>query len=775
MGQFGVGQAVRRKEDLRLLTGRGNYLDDMTLPDQAYAHILRSPHAHARIIAIDTSAATAAPGVVAVLTAADLETDGIGDVPCLAPVKSRDGSKMFVPPKPLLASGRVRHVGDAVALIVADSGAAARDAAELIAVDYEALPAVTGTKAAVELGAPAVWDEAPGNVAFDWELGDKAATDKAFSRAAHVAALDLVNQRIVVNSIEPRGVIGEYDPDARQYTVYTPSQHVHMARDIIADMLGTEKDNVRVVAGDVGGGFGMKVFVYPEHGLMPWAAKRVGRPVRWASDRAEAFLSDTQGRDHVTHAELALDGDGKFLAFRVSTLSNLGAYVSNFAPMVATVTGSRLLTGLYEVGTAYVNVKGVHTHTVWVDAYRGAGRPEASYIVERLVDLAAQETGRDPAELRRRNLVPAANIPYEAPLGITYDSGDFVQNLDGSLDQADWAGFEARRKQSEASGRLRGIGIAVYVEAAAGGPNEHCEVLFEDGGTITVLIGTLTNGQGHATSYSQVLEDALGVPFDKINVIQGDTARVATGGGTGGSKSMMLGGAALTDAAEKIIDKGTKIAAHMLEAAEADIDFSKGVFSIVGTDRRLTIAEVASAAKNQAHLPDGIEPGLDTKGASSVEFGTYPNGCHVCEVEIDPDTGTCTLQRYTVVDDFGRVINPLLVEGQVHGGIVQGAGQALLEQCVYDSASGQLVTGSFMDYTMPRADDFPHFSFDTNEILCTTNPMGIKGAGEAGTVGALGAVINAIVDALKGYGVRHVEMPATPERIWQILRDARAA
>jgi len=542
----------------------------------------------------------------------------------------------------------------------------------------------------------------------------------------------------------------------------------------LAGILNISPESLRVVSPDVGGGFGMKVFIYPEQGLVLWAAKRVGRPVKWASERTEAFVSDIQGRDHVTHAEIAMDANGKFQAIKVSSTSNMGAYLSNFAPMIATIAGSHLLTGLYDFAAAYIEVHGVFSNTIWVDAYRGAGRPEASYIIERLVDTAARDLGIDPAELRRRNLVPAAKMPYTSAFGTTYDSGDFAANLEDALKLADLDGFARRRFESESRGKLRGIGLNCYVEAAAA-MDESAEVVFEDDETVTILIGTLTNGQGHATTYSQVLEDALGIPFESINLVQGDTARIATGNGTGGSRSMMVGGAALTNAADKIIEKGTKIAAHMLEAAEADIEFADGTFSIVGTDRKLNIAEVAVAAEDAANLPDGVEPGLDTKADANVAAGTFPNGCHICEVEVDPDTGAVQIVSYTVVVDFGRVVNPQLLAGQVHGGIVQGAGQALMEGCRYDPDSGQLVTGSYMDYCMPRADNFPSFSLDVNEVLCTTNPMGIKGAGEAGTVGALGATINALVDALSGFGIRHIEMPATSERVWRAIQDAKAA
>jgi aerobic carbon-monoxide dehydrogenase large subunit len=774
MGQFGVGQAVRRKEDNRLLTGGGRYLDDVTFDGQSYAYFVRSPHAHAKIGGIDSADAAAASGVIGIFTAKDLEAENIGGIPCLAVLTSRDGSKMAQPPHNLLASDRVRTVGDAVAVVVAETAKQAKDAADLVMVDYDVLPSVTDTADALKSKAT-IWDEAPNNQVFDWENGDREAVDAAFGQAAHVTKVDLINNRVVVASMEPRGALGQYDEKSGRYTLHTPCQHVHMMRDMVSGALGAEADQVRVVSPDVGGGFGMKVFVYPEQCIMPWLAKKTGRPVKWTSERTEAFVSDTQGRDHVTHAELAMDKDGKFLALKVKNISAMGAYLSNFAPMVATMAGTGLLTGLYDIPSAYVNVVGVFTNTVSIDAYRGAGRPEASHIIERLVDSAAQDIGMDPAEIRRRNLIPSSKLPFAAPLGPNYDSGEFAANMDAAMKLADWSGFEARRASSAKEGKLRGIGMACYVEAAAGAPNENVELIFEDDGSVTVLIGTLTNGQGHATSYSQVLEEMLGLPFDRINVVQGDTDKVKTGGGTGGSKSMMLGASAIKHASEQIIEKGKKIAAHMLEAAESDIEFGDGVFSIVGTDRRLTIGEVATAAKDQANLPDGVDAGLDTRAGSDVNSGTYPNGCHVCELDVDRDTGEVTLINYVVVDDFGKVINPLLVAGQVHGGIVQGVGQVLLENCVYDAESGQLVTGSYMDYAMPRADNFPGFTLEFNEVLCKTNPMGIKGAGEAGTVGALGCVTNALVNALQDMGITHVEMPATAERLWRLMDEAKAA
>ena len=771
MGQFGVGQAVRRKEDLRLLTGGGRYLDDINVPGQAYAYILRSPHAHAKILSIDTAEAKKSAGVVAILTGKDVLADKLGGVPCLAKMPSKDGKAMVDPGRPLLVADRVRFVGDYVALVIAETYKQAKDAAEQIVVDYAVLPAIIDTAKANKPGAPAVWDQAPDNRVFHWHNGDEQKTKDAFAKAAKVVKLDLVNQRVVVASMEPRGALGQYDTATGRYTIHTPCQNVHMIQRLMAGCLNDKTENVRIVSPDVGGGFGMKVFAYAEQALMPWAAKKVGRAVKWTSDRSEAFLSDTQGRDHVTHAELAIDKDGKFLAVKVSNISNMGAYLSNFAPAVATQAGTGMMVGVYDIPAAYVEVLGVFTNTTFIDAYRGAGRPEASHVIERLVDIAAMELGISPIELRRRNFIKPAQMPYKTQLGHNYDSGDFFKTLDAGLKFADWDSFPQRKAEAAARGKLRGIGLAYYVECAAGG-DEHAEIKFEGGGKVTLLVGTLTNGQGHATSYAQVLEDLLGVPFGDITLVQGDTDRIPNGNGTGGSKSMMLGASVIKKAADKIVEKGKKIAAHMLEAAETDIEFADGTFRIAGTDRKLSIAEIAAKSKDKANLPEGMEPGLDTRDKSDVHAGTYPNGAHVCEVEIDPETGVTEVVSYAVMDDFGKVVNPLLIAGQVHGGLAQGIGQVLLEHCIYDNETGQLLTGSYMDYAMPKADSMPSFKLAFNNVPCTTNPFGIKGAGEAGTVGALGCVVNGIVDAVKHLGIKHVEMPATPERMWRLINGA---
>lgn len=773
MGQFGVGQPVRRKEDVRLLKGNGKYLDDLKLENELYAVIVRSPHAHAKINSIDTSIAENKLGVVAVYTAKHLKEDNIGGIPCLAKVKSKDGQDMANPIRPLLAEKFARYVGDYVAIVFGESHKIAKDAAELVDVDYEVLPSTIDTANANNEDSPLVWSEYPRNRVFDWENGDEKKTNDAFAQAKNVCEIEMINNRIVCNSMEPRGAIATYDSETESYTLRTPCQHVHLMRDLISKALKIDKDKMRVISPDVGGGFGMKVFVYPEQGLVTYAAKKLGRPIKWVSDRSEAFLSDNQGRDHVIKAAIATDENGKILAIKVNCISNMGAYLSNFAPMIATLAGTIMMTGLYDIPTAYVNVIGVFTNTIPIDAYRGAGRPEASHVIERLVDKAAQSLKIGKDEIRRLNLIPKSKIPYKTVLGPEYDSGNFTKNLDDALDLADFRNFNNRKIKSKEVGKLRGIGIACYVEAAAGAPNENVEIIFEDDGTVTVLVGTLTNGQGHATAYSQVLEELLGIDYEKINVVEGDTKLIATGGGTGGSKSMMLAAAAMKHASDSIIEKSKKIAAHLMEASSADINFENGIFTIVGTDRKMTIAEIAKASKDQANIPQDLETGLDTKAGSEVDNGTYPNGCHVCELEIDKDTGEVDIIKYCVVDDFGKIINPLLVEGQVHGGIVQGVGQVLMEHCQYNSENGQLITGSFMDYAMPRADNFPFFVLGFNEVLCTKNPLGIKGAGEAGTVGALGCVVNALVNALEDYGVSHIEMPATPEKLWKTINSER--
>jgi carbon-monoxide dehydrogenase large subunit len=773
MKQFGIGQPVRRVEDRRFITGHGNYVDDIQRPRQSYAFMLRSPHAHARIAAIDAAAARSAPGVLAVFTGEDLARDGIGPIPCLSAVTNRDGSPSVLPPHPAIARGRVRHVGDTVAMVVAGSAGAARDAAELITVDYEPLPASVETTHALDPGQPQVWDEAPGNLCFDWEVGDRAAVERALAGARHRVSLELVNNRVVVNSMEPRGAIGEYDSGEDSYTLWSSTQGSHFLRNLLADSVFKIPENrIRVVTRDVGGGFGMKLFLYPEHILVLWAAKKVGRPVKWTPDRADAFMTDTQGRDNVTRLELALDDELRFQALDVGLVANMGAYLSNFAPEIPTASGAVMHSGVYAIPAIHVGVKGVFTNTVPVDAYRGAGRPEAAYAIERLVDYAARQLGVAPEELRRRNFIKPEAMPYQTALGLNYDSGEFARNLDQALAAADLAGFPARRAEARARGRYRGLGQAVYIEQSGFPPDEFAELRFDQSGTLTILMGTQSSGQGHQTAYTQLAAERLGIDPDKVRVLQGDTAAISFGRGTGGSRSIPVGGASLVQAADKLIAKGRRIAAHLFEAAEADVEFADGVFSVAGTDRQLGIEEVARAAFDPARQAPGVEPGFDESGHFTPPQPTFPNGCHVCEVEIEPDTGHIKILRYLVVDDFGTVINPLLLAGQVQGGVAQGVGQAMLERTVFDPETGQLLTGSLTDYCIARAEDLPAIEFAYNIVPCRTNPLGVKGAGEAGAIGAPPAVVNAVVDALNELGITHLDMPLTPERVWQAIHSA---
>jgi carbon-monoxide dehydrogenase large subunit len=776
MAKFGMGQAVRRTEDLRLLTGKGRYTDDISLPRQAYGYVLRSPHAHARIAALDVQAARRAPGVLAVLTAAELAADRLGTLLCPIPLDTRNGKPMVKPTRPLLQGDFVRYVGDPVAFIVAEALQQARDAAELVEVQYETLPATVSTAGAVEKGAPRVWKEAPGNLCFDWEIGDSKATEAAFAKAKRVIRLDLVNNRVVPSSMETRGALADYDAEADRLTLYTSSQGSHGLRDAFAgEVLNIPPAKLRVVTPDVGGGFGMKIFPYPEQGLVLWAAKRLGRPVKWTSERSEAFVSDIHGRDNVSTAELALDESGKFLAIRVSTIANLGAYLSQYGPYIPTLAGAAMFTAVYGFAAAHVAVQGVFTNTVPIDAYRGAGRPEAAYLVERLVDHAARELGLAPDEIRRRNFIPASAMPYRTALGLRYDTGDFAHVMEEAMRRADWSGFVARRAASDRAGKRRGIGLAYYIEVCGGGEDEFAHVRFERDGTVSIMVGSMSNGQGHETAFAQLAADRLGIDIARIRVVQGDTELIESGRGTGGSRALPVQGSAVVKTADLVIAKAKRIAAHLLEANELDVEFKEGVFAIAGTDRRLSIDEVARAAFDPAKLPKGMSPGLEDKARHKPAAATYPNGCHICEVEVDEGTGAVEVLRYTVVDDFGAVVNPMMLEGQVHGGIAQGLGQALLEHTVYDEESGQLLSGSFMDYDMPRADDLPAIAFHTENIPSTANPLGVKGAGEAGAIGAPPAVINAVVDALAPLGVRHIDMPATPERVWRAIQAARPA
>ncbi len=787
MADGGIGDPVRRKEDYRFLTGAGTYTDDMERPNQTHAAIVRSPHAHAKIRSIDTAPALAAPGVVAVFTGADMTADGVGSLPCGWGITQPDGNEMNEPPHPVLQSDRVRHVGDPVAVVIAESSAAAREAAELVGIDYQELPAAATTGEAAADGTAQLHDEAPGNLCFDWEIGDAAAVADAFAKAAHVTTLDLVNTRMVTNAMEPRSAIGEYDAGTDRYTLYTTSQAPHVVRLLMgAFVLNIPEHKLRVVAPDVGGGFGSKICHYAEEALVTWASRKVGRPVRWTAERSESFQSDVQGRDHVSHAELALDADGKFLALRVVTTANLGAYLSTFGPLVPTFLYGTLLAGQYATPAIHGTVKAVFTNTAPVDASRGAGRPEAAYLIERLVDKAADETGIDPADLRRRNLIAADAFPYQTPVAFAYDSGRYADALDAALDKGDYAGFEARRAEAETRGKLRGIGLAAYIEACGPAPSavagalgaraglyEAAEVRFHPTGSVTVFTGSQSQGQGHETTFAQLVCDRLGVPVENVEVVHGDTDRIPFGMGTYGSRSLAVGGSAIAKAMDKIVVKGKKIAAHMLEASEADIDFTGGKFTIAGTDKQVTIGEVAFAAYVPHNYPlDELEPGLDESAFYDPANFTFPYGTQLCEVEIDRSTGAVEVLSFTAVDDFGRIINPMIVDGQIHGGIAHGIGQALMEHCIYDPASGQLLTGSLNDYCMPRADSVPSFVTATQETLCPHNPLGVKGCGEAGTVGAGAAVMNAVVDALSPLGISHIDMPATAANVWRAMRDA---
>jgi len=772
MGQFGIGQPVTRFEDRRLLQGGGRYLDDVNLPGQAYGVLVRSIHAHAKIRSIDARAALKAPGVVAVLTGADVVKDGLGTMQMTLKRKRPDGSPMFAPPHRGLAQDRVRYVGDPVALVVAETRAQAEDAAELVDIDYEPLPSVTSTAAAVG-GAP-VYDECPDNVSNVFEAGDRAATDAALAAAPRVVRRRYVITRVHAQYMEPRGAVGSWDPIEERYTLHADVQYPHRVRNALAtNIFKVPEHQIRVVAGDVGGGFGTKGWQYPEHRLMLWAARKLGRPVKWTCDRREAIPADEHARDNVTEAELALDADGKFLGLRVRTHANVGAYVSSDRNLLATFSNVVTLVGVYAFPAAHVEVLSVLTNTNSTAPYRGAGRPEATYVIERLIDDAARELGLDRFELRRHNLIPAAAMPYKNPLGVTYDCGNFPKSFEDALTLADVAGFAGRRDASKARGKLRGLGIANAIERAAGAQPEFAEIRFAPSGTVTVLMGSKNQGQGHETTFKQILHERLGLDPREVRYVDGDTDRVAYGMGTMGSRSTVIGGTALWMAADKVIAKGKKIAAKMLEAAEADITFADARFAVAGTDRGVTLKEVARAAFQPPQLPPGVEPGLYETGTFSPRQDTWPNGTHLCEVEIDPDTGAVTLDRYVLVDDVGTVINPLTLKGQIHGGIAQGVGQALMEQVVYDGESGQLLTATFMDYAMPRADDFCDIAIGSNPVPTKLNPMGAKGAGEAGTVGALPVVISAVNDALAPLGVRDFGMPATSARVWEAMQQAR--
>jgi len=771
LDKYAIGQPVPRGEDPVLVSGKGRFTDDVNFPGQAYAVIVRSTYAHGIISHIDTSAARGMPGVLGVYTAADLDAGGIGPLPPRQVMHNRDGTPMLTPIRYALAKGKVRYVGEAVAAVVAETLAHAKDAAEAVAVDIDALPAVTTARAAAAPGAPQLYDDVPGNVGLDFHYGDSEKVAAAFASAAHVTRLELRNNRIVINPIEPRAGVAQYDRERRRWTLYVPGQGVFGFRNYIAGVLGIGRDKLRVLTERVGGSFGMKQPTFPEYYCILHAARELGRPVKWTDDRSGSFVSDTHGRDAETTAELALDRDGNFLALRLTIHGNLGATYG--APGPPSRNAVRNTLGVYKTPLIEVSTKCVFTNTTPVGAYRGAGRPEANYYMERLVDAAAAEIGIDRVELRRRNHIPPEAMPYKAPNGTTYDSGDFTNLLNKTLTLADWDGFAARKAESRARGRLRGRGISDYLELTGPPGREMGGVRFELDGTVTIITGTLDYGQGHWTPFAQVLSARLGIPFDRVRLLQGDSDALIAGGGTGGSKSMMTSGTAIVAASDKVIENGKQIAAHVLEAAVADIEFRRGRFVITGTDRAIGIMELAEKIRSEVRLPADVPQSLDVALVADGPPSAFPNGCHIAEVEVDPETGVVEVVRYCFVNDFGVVINPLLVNGQAHGGIVQGIGQALLEYTIYDE-EGQLLSGSYMDYALPRAEDAPLFKHDFHPVPAKTNPLGAKGCGEAGCAGGLPSVMNALVDALSKYGIRHIDMPATPQRVWRAIQDARA-
>ena len=781
----GIGASVKRVEDQRFLTGKGNYTDDINRPDQTYAYMLRSPHAHAKIISIDSSNAQSSEGVVAIFTGDDMQ---VGGLPCGWQIHSEDGSPMHEPPHPALAQGKVRHVGDQVAVVIADTLANAKSAAAKINIEYETLSPVMDMKAA-EAGASFVHEDIETNKCYDWGLGDKDAVEKALAESAHVTEIDIVNTRLIPNAMEPRAAIAEFNEATSEYTVYTTSQNPHVIRLLMgAFVLSLPEHKLRVIAPDVGGGFGSKIFLYAEETIITWASQKIGRPIKWTAERSESFITDAHGRDHITHAKLGLDADGNFTALKVETYANMGAYLSTFASSVPTYLYATLLAGVYKTPVIYANVKAIFTNTVPVDAYRGAGRPEASYLLERIVDKAARETGLDQVDIRTKNMIAPDAFPYQTPVALAYDSGDYQATLASAMKLANVDGFSERRKLSESHGKKRGLGYSTYIEACGIAPSavagalgaraglyESAEVRVHPTGSVTVFTGSHSHGQGHETTFAQIVSDQLGISIENIEINHGDTGNVQFGMGTYGSRSLAVGGEALLRATNKIIDKAKKIAAHCLEASVDDVEFKDGNFTVAGTDKTMAFGEVALTAYVPHNFPhEELEPGLDETAFYDPANFTFPGGCHICEVEVDPETGVTEVVNFTAVDDIGRVINPMIVEGQVHGGVAQGIGQALLEGCNYDS-EGQLLTGSYMDYTMPRADDVPNFVVGTQSTLCTHNTLGVKGVGEVGAIGSPPAVINAIVDALSDLGVSDVSMPATPAKVWGAIQSAKTA
>ncbi|MDF0521563.1 xanthine dehydrogenase family protein molybdopterin-binding subunit [Bradyrhizobium yuanmingense] len=780
MGVEGIGARVVRKEDKRFITGKGRFVDDIKLTGMTHAYFIRSPHAHAKVKKIDSSAALKMPGVVAVLTGQQLVDDKVGNLICGWAITSKDGSPMKMGAWPAMAPETVRFVGQAIAVVIADSKNLARDAAEAVVVDYEELPAVADMHAAIKPGAPQLHPEAPGNQVYDWVIGDEGAVNAAFSKAANVVKLDVTNNRLAPNAMEPRAAIADYDTAEEHFTLYTTSQNPHVARLVLSAFYNIAPEHkLRVIAPDVGGGFGSKIFIYPEEMVALWASKKVGRPVKWTGDRTEAFLTDAHGRDHITHAEMAFDANNKIIGLKVKTYANFGAYMSLFSSSVPTYLYATLLSGQYNIPAIHAEVIGVYTNTTPVDAYRGAGRPEASYLIERLMETAARQLNVDPAQLRRTNFI--TQFPHQTPVIMAYDTGDFNASLDAAMKAIDYAGFPARKAKAKADGKLRGIGVSCYIEACGIAPSkavgslgagvglwESAEVRVNPVGTIEILTGSHSHGQGHETTFCQLVAERLGVPISQVSIVHGDTDKVQFGMGTYGSRSAAVGLTAILKAMEKMESKAKKIAAHALEASEADIVIENGEFKVTGTDKAIALPMVALAAYTAHNLPDGMEPGLKESAFYDPTNFTFPAGAYICELEVDPGTGKTSFVNFVAADDFGRLINPMIVEGQVHGGLVQGIGQALLEHAIYD-ANGQPVTASFMDYAMPRADDVPSFNLSHTTTLCPGNPLGIKGCGEAGAIGASAAVINAITDAI---GKNNLEMPATPDRVWRTIHAA---
>ena len=779
----GIGKSVPRKEDNRFITGKGRYTDDIKQVGQSHAYFVRSPHAHADVVSIDVEEALSAPGVIAVLTGADVTADGLGGLPCGWMIHSKDGSEMKQPHHPVLADNRVHYLGEPVAMVIADTALEAKNAAELVVVDWAEKQAVVSVSEAQT--APAIYDDIPQNTCYEWALGDSDAVATAMEKAAHVTRIELTNNRLIPNAMEPRAALAEYNAGSDELTLHTTSQNPHLARLILTAFVQIAPEHkLRVIAPDVGGGFGSKIFVYSEETALAWAAKKLGLTIKWTAERSEAFLADAHGRDHVTTAELAMDENGQFLAFKVKTTANMGAYLSTFASSVPTYLYGTLLAGQYRTPAIYVEVDSVFTNTAPVDAYRGAGRPEATYLVERIVTKAAIELGKDPAELRRQNFIRTDEFPYETPVALTYDIGDYEASLDKALELSDYEGFAARKASAAARGKLRGIGLSCYIEACGLAPSqvagalgagvglwESGEVRVNPTGSVSVLTGSHSHGQGHETTFAQLVADKLGVPIDDVDVVHGDTGKLDFGLGTYGSRSLAVGGSALVNAADKVIEKGRKVAAHLLRTDPDNIEFEAPVYRMKNSNESKTFQEIAFAAYVNHDYPDDLEPGLAEKAFYDPGNFTYPAGTHICEVEIDPDTGVTKIVQFVAVDDFGNLINPMIVEGQVHGGIAQGVGQALLEQAVYDDA-GQLITGSYMDYCMPRADDLPNFTVGMTCTPCTHNPIGAKGCGEAGAIGSPPAIINAVLDAI---GETDMDMPATPERVWSMVKRANAS